>query len=165
MIILVAAIAKNWAIGKNNSMLWHLPNDFKHFKNVTSGNLILMGRKTFESLPGVLPNRKHLIITKQNNYAVPEQCETYPTITSAIEKYKDQTIYIIGGGEIYKQTLPIADQMEITLVDEDFEDADAFFPEFNWNDWEITAKTEYTKDEKHKFNYTFLSLSKNTNTN
>lgn len=164
MIILVAAIAKNWAIGKNNSMLWHLPNDFKHFKNLTSGHLILMGRKTFESLPGVLPNRKHLIITKQKEYKVPENCETFPTLEDAFKAYKNQDIYIIGGGEIYKQTLPKADIIELTLVEETFEDADAFFPKINWNDWKITSKTEYTKDEKHKFNYTFLSLAKNANT-
>lgn len=162
MIILVAAVAKNWAIGKNNAMLWHLPNDFKHFKNITSGNIILMGRKTFESLPGVLPNRKHLIITKQLNYNVPNNCEIYPTIESALDKYKDQNIYIIGGGEIYKQTLPIANKLELTIVDEYFEDADAYFPKIDWNYWEILYKEEHNKDEKHKFNYTFLSLSKKT---
>lgn len=158
MIILVAAVANNWAIGKNNQMLWHLPNDFKHFKNITTNQTIVMGRKTFESLPGVLPNRKHVIITRNKNYNVPENCFTEPNIDAVIKKYNHTDIYVIGGGEIYKQTLPVANKIELTIVNDTFKDADTFFPEIDFNEWKIVHKENREKDEKHKYSYQFLTL-------
>lgn len=161
MITIIAAISKNNALGKNNKMLWHLPNDFKHFKNITAGNIIIMGRKTFESLPGVLPNRKHIIITRNKNYKVPEGCEIFYNLDDAINFYKNKQIFIIGGGEIYKLALPFTNTMELTIVDSVFDDADAYFPEFNFNEWKIIHKEDFKADDKHKYAYTFLTLNRN----
>lgn len=160
MITLIAAIANNNAIGKNNQMLWHLPNDFKHFKNKTSHHIIIMGRKTFESLPGVLPNRKHIIITRQKNYETPQNCEIYHSLHEAINAYKNQDLYIIGGGEIYTQALPLANKLELTFVDVTPTDADAFFPEVDLTQWELVEQTNHQSDSKHKYDYSFKTYIK-----
>lgn len=126
MITLIAAAGENNELGKDNDLLWHLPNDFKRFKTLTSGHYIIMGRKTFESFPKPLPNRTHIIITRNKNYNVPEGCFVVNSIEKALEICpKDETIYIIGGGEIYKQSIDIADCIELTRVHSTF-DADAF---------------------------------------
>ena len=159
MIIMIAAVAENNALGKNNDLLWHLPNDFKRFKEVTSGHPIIMGRKTFESFPKPLPNRTHIIITRQKNF-VKEGCIVVDTIEKAIEACsKEEDIYIIGGGEIYKQSMHLADQLDITRVHESFE-ADVFFPEIDLNIWELTNETFQLKDDKHLFDYTFQTFSR-----
>lgn len=163
MIILIAAVSKNWAIGKNNQMLWHLPNDFKHFKNKTSNQTIVMGRKTFESLPGVLPNRKHIIISRNQQYTLPDNCTLVPNLETVLKKGDLQTIYIIGGGEIYKQALNYADKIELTIVDAVFEDADAYFPEINFDEWYIEHQEKHQADAKHSYNYEFLTLAKKQN--
>ena len=140
-ISLVAAIAQNNAIGKNNDLLWHLPADFKHFKETTSGHFILMGRKTFESFPKPLPNRTHLIISRNKDYKVPENCFLFTSIADAIHFAKQnnqEVVYVIGGAEIYKQTIDLADELIITHVKASFSDADAFFPEI-LNQWQHTA--------------------------
>lgn len=160
MIILIAAVAKNWAIGKNNKMLWHLPNDFKHFKTKTLGKTIVMGRKTFESLPGVLPNRKHIIITRNSNYMAPANCSTAPNLISVLNEYTNETLYIIGGGEIYKQAIFLADKIELTIVNEEFDEADTYFPKINLNDWEITYSEKHLKDDKHAYDYEFITFIK-----
>jgi len=160
MIVLIAAVSKNWAIGKNNQMLWHLPNDFKHFKTKTMNQTIVMGRKTFESLPGVLPNRKHVIITRDPDYKVPENCLVTNNLLEVLENYKQEKIYIIGGGEIYKQALPFADVLELTIVNQNFQNADAFFPEINLKEWKTITQEKHLKDEKHLFDYEFITLSK-----
>jgi dihydrofolate reductase len=130
MLTLVAAAAENNALGKSNQMIWHLPDDFKHFKNLTSHHYIIMGRKTFESFPKPLPNRTHIIITRQKNYDVPENCIVVNSLSEAIELVKKETeSFVIGGGEIYRQTLPYADKIELTRVHHSF-DADAFFRNF-----------------------------------
>jgi len=129
MITIIAATGENNSLGKDNDLVWHLPDDFKRFKELTSGNYILIGRKTFESFPKPLPNRKHLIITRQKDYKVPENCFVFDTIENAIDFSKNQDIWIIGGGgEIYKQSMEIADRIELTRVHSEFE-ADTFFPE------------------------------------
>ena len=122
---MVAAIAENNALGKDNDLLWHLPDDFKRFKQITSGHYIIMGRKTFESFPKPLPNRTHVIITRQKNYH-PEGCIIVDSMKKAIEACpKDETIFIIGGGEIYTLGMDFADTIELTRVHENFE-ADTF---------------------------------------
>ena len=154
MIILIAAVAENYALGKNNDLLWHLPNDFKHFKETTSGHYIIMGRKTFESFPKPLPNRTHVIISRQKNYQH-EGCIVVHDLEQAISICpKDENIYIIGGGEIYKQSILIADQLEITRVHHSF-DADVFFPEIDVKIWHLTLESTHCKDEKHLFDYSF----------
>lgn len=154
MITLIAAVAENNALGKDNQLLWHLPDDFKRFKNITSGHYIVMGRKTFESFPKPLPNRTHVIITRQNDYA-PEGCLIANSLREAIALCpKEEEVFIIGGGEIYKQSIALADKLDITRVHHSFE-ADTFFPEIESSDW-LLAETEFhAKDEKHAYDFTF----------
>ena len=157
MIILIAAIAENNALGKNNDLLWHLPNDFKRFKEITSGHHIVMGRKTFESFPKPLPNRTHVIITRQKNY-IYEGCIVVQDIEKAIAVCpKNETIFVIGGGEIYSQSIHLADQLDITRVHHSFE-ADVYFPEIDPKIWELTSEIFNSKDEKHLYDYTFQTF-------
>lgn len=157
MIVMIAAVAENNALGKNNELIWHLPNDFKRFKAITTGHHIIMGRKTFESFPKPLPNRTHVIISRQKNYA-PEGCIVVDDIEKAIAVCpKNETIYIIGGGEIYKQAIIFADQLDITRVHHQFE-ADVYFPEINPDIWKLTSETFHPKDEKHLYDYSFQTF-------
>ncbi|MFY7740757.1 MAG: dihydrofolate reductase [Flavobacterium sp.] len=159
MITLIAAAAENNALGKDNQLVWHLPNDFKRFKQITSGHYIIMGRKTFESFPKPLPNRTHIIITRQKNYKV-EGCYVVNSIEKAIEiSPKGAEVFIIGGAEIYNQSIDFADKIELTRVHASF-DADAYFPEINLNEWELIFEEHHTKDEKHNFDFTFQTFVK-----
>lgn len=126
MIIIIAAVAENNALGKKNKLVWHLPNDFKRFKSLTTNHHIIMGRKTFESFPKPLPNRTHIVISRQENYN-PAGCIVVDSIEKAIALCpENEDSYIIGGGEIYTLGLQYADIIEITRVHHTF-DADAFF--------------------------------------
>lgn len=163
MITLIAAAAENNALGKNNEMIWHLPDDFKRFKKLTSGHFIIMGRKTYESLDGPLPNRTHIIITRQENYAEKVDancCIVVDNIEDAIAKSasEDET-FVIGGGEIYKLALPLADKIELTRVHGTFE-ADAYFPEIDENKWNLVSEDYHPKDEKHNFDFTYQTFMK-----
>lgn len=158
MITIIAAAGENNSLGKDNDLVWHLPDDFKRFKELTSGNYILMGRKTFETFPKPLPNRKHLIITRQEDYQVPENCFVFDTIQSAIDFTDNQDIWIIGGGEIYKQSMDIVDRIELTRVHSDFE-ADTFFPEIG-EEWELVSEEYHPADERHKYDFTYLTYNR-----
>jgi dihydrofolate reductase len=159
MITLIAAVAENNALGKDNQLLWHLPDDFKRFKNVTSGHYIIMGRKTFESFPKPLPNRTHVIITRQKKYTV-ENCIVVDSLQKAIAICpKDEETFIIGGGEIYSQAIETADKLDITRVHHTF-DADTFFPEIDLNKWKLSSAEFHPKDEKHNFDFTFETYLK-----
>jgi dihydrofolate reductase len=158
MITIIAAAGENNSLGKDNDLVWHLPDDFKRFKELTSGNHILMGRKTFETFPKPLPNRKHLIITRQDNYSVPENCFVFDAIQSAIDFTDNQDIWIIGGGEIYKQSMEIADRIELTRVHSEFE-ADTFFPEIG-EEWELVSEEYHPSDERHKYDFTYLTYDR-----
>jgi dihydrofolate reductase len=157
MIIMIAAVAENNALGKNNDLLWHLPNDFKRFKEITSGHHIIMGRKTFESFPKPLPNRTHVIISRQKDFSK-EGCIVVQDLENALAVCpKNQDVFIIGGGEIYKQFLPFADQLDITRVHDSF-DADVYFPEIDLEIWQLSSETFQQKDEKHLFDYSFQTF-------
>ena len=157
MIILIAAIAENNALGKNNDLLWHLPKDFKRFKEITSGHHIIMGRKTFESFPKPLPNRTHVIITRQKDY-VCEGCIVVQDLEKAIAVCpKNEDIFVIGGGEIYSQSIHLADQLDITRVHHSFE-ADVFFPEIDPEIWELISEEVHLKDDKHPYDYSFQTF-------
>lgn len=159
MIVMIAAVAENNALGKDNELVWHLPNDFKRFKELTSGHFIIMGRKTFESFPKPLPNRTHVVITRQQNYQ-PEGCIVVNSIENAIQACpENETIYIIGGGEIYNQALAFSNKIEITKVHGDFE-ADAFFPEIKTEEWELVQSDFNNKDERHLYDYTYQTFVK-----
>lgn len=154
MIIMIAAAAENNALGKDNDLVWHLPDDFKRFKQLTSGHPIIMGRKTFESFPKLLPNRTHIIITRQKNYQ-PESCIVVDSIKKALEFVtEDEDVFIIGGGEIYKQALEYTDIIELTRVHASFE-ADTYFPEIKSTDWQLIEEEYHPKDEKHLVDFTY----------
>ena len=159
MIVIIAAIAENNALGLNNQLIWHLPNDFKRFKSLTTGHFIVMGRKTFESFPKPLPNRTHVIITRQKNYN-PEGCIVVNSLKEAIDSCpKDEIVYIIGGGEIYTQSIVIADKIEITRVHHAFQ-ADTYFPEIDLKKWRLTFEEFHSKDEKHQYDFSFQTYSR-----
>jgi len=156
MITIIAAVASNNALGKDNQLIWHLPADLKRFKQVTLGHHIIMGRKTFESLGKPLPRRTNIIITRNKNYTQ-EGCIVVNSLNQAIEAAKsDENPYILGGAEIYKQAIEIADKLDLTLVDQSF-DADAFFPEIDTNVWQQTSREDYKADEKNNYNYSFIT--------
>ena len=158
-ISIIVAIAQNFAIGKNNDLLFHLPNDLKHFKEITSGHTIIMGRNTLLSLPKwPLPNRRHIVITDKPDDHF-EGCETVFSIDEAVEKVKDeQEAFIIGGGMIYRQFYPVAGKLYLTVVHQDF-DADVYFPEINYEDWSEISREDFYA-EKNDFNYSYLNLKR-----
>ena len=159
MRILIAATSQNNALGKDNKIIWHLPDDFKRFKELTSGHHIIMGRKTFESFPKPLPNRTHVLITRQKNYN-PEGCIVVNSIEDAFEICpKNEDVFLIGGAEIYKLGLPLTDKIELTFINETFE-ADAFFPEIDFSEWKLTNEEFHPKDEKHAHDFSFQTYIK-----
>lgn len=160
MLSIIVAIASNNAIGKDNSLLWHISEDLKRFKKITSGHKILMGRKTFESLPGILPNREHIILTRDRNFNLDsDKVTVINNIEDAIKFYKnsDEEVFIIGGGEIYKQFLKYANKLYLTKVNKDF-DADTFFPQINLDEWEVIHNSETKVDEKSGLNFEFIDF-------
>lgn len=158
-LISIAAIGQNNELGKDNDLLWHLPEDFKRFKKMTTGHYIIMGRKTFESFPKPLPNRTHVVITRQENYPS-QQCIVVKNIDEALEVVKNQElVFVIGGGEIYRQFMPFADELELTEVEGEFE-ADTYFPDVNDKDWELVNEEHHPKDEKHKYAFTFKTYQR-----
>ncbi|MGB5435962.1 MAG: dihydrofolate reductase [Maribacter sp.] len=158
---MIAAMGENNALGKDNDLLWHLPDDFKRFKQLTTGHSIIMGRKTFESFPKPLPNRTHIIVTRDKKYKVPhEDCIVTHSLEDAIKMaHGDDNTFIIGGGEIYRQGESFANKMELTKVHATF-DADTFFPEVDETIWQLIASEFHSKDEKHAYDFTFLTYSR-----
>ncbi len=160
MFTIIAAASENNALGKDNDLIWHLPDDFKRFKTLTSHHHIIMGRKTFESFPKPLPNRTHIIITKQVDYKAPEGCLVVSSLQKAMDLCpKNEENYIIGGGQIYKQSIEIADKIELTRVHTTME-ADTFFPEVDLSKWELIIEEFHSKDEKNQYDFTFLTYVK-----
>jgi dihydrofolate reductase len=159
MITLIAAASENNALGKDNQLVWHLPDDFKRFKALTTGHYIIMGRKTFESFPKPLPNRTHIIITRQKNYNY-ENCIIVNSVKSALDACpKDEDIFIIGGGEIYEQSIDLVDKIELTRVHTEIE-ADTFFPNINMEHWQLIKEEFHSKDDKHDFDFTYQTYLK-----
>ena len=159
-VTIIVAAAENDAIGKDNQLIWHLRDDLKRFKALTSGHHIIMGRKTFESFPKPLPNRTHVVITRQSDYKAPEGVIIVNSLKEAIEVSKnDDRPFIIGGGEIYKQAMSVADSIELTRVHENFE-ADTFFPKIDESIWEETSNIFHSKDDKHKHEFTFFTYKR-----
>lgn len=159
MLTMIAAAAENNALGKENDLVWHLPDDFKRFKKLTTGHHIIMGRKTFESFPQPLPNRTHIIITRNKDYKA-EGAVVVHSLERAIEIAKgDSQPFIIGGGEIYKLALPYSDKIELTRVHSDFK-ADTFFPEIDEKEWKLVNEEFHPTDENHKYAFTYLTYER-----
>ena len=147
-------------IGKDNDLIWHLKNDLRRFKALTSGHCIIMGRKTFESFPKPLPNRTHIVITRQTNYKAPDDVVIVNSLEDAIEKANlDPNPFIIGGGEIYKQALKVVDSIEFTRVHHNFE-GDTFFPVINETIWKETNRIFNKKDDLHKFDFSYITYKR-----
>lgn len=155
MISLVVAASSNNAIGKNNQLLWHLPNDLKFFKNTTWGSVVIMGRKTFESVNKPLPGRLNIVITRQASWQN-EGIIKVGSLTAAIQYAEQENfkeIFIVGGGEIYKEALPLADRIYMTRVHAEI-DGDTFFPQINEEEWQLQSAQLFEADEKNKFAHT-----------
>jgi dihydrofolate reductase len=165
-ISLIAAVAENNVIGKNNDLIWHLPNDLKYFKKITSGHHVVLGRKNYLSIPEKfrpLPNRTNIVLTRNPDFKA-EGCIVLNSIEKAIEfaQLNNETeLFIIGGGEIYKQALDkqLVDRLYITHVHENF-DGDTYFPDLNFDNWQLISKQCMNKDEKHPHDYTFCVYEK-----
>ncbi len=161
VVSIIVAIAQNYAIGKDNQLLWHLSEDLKRFKRITSGHPVIMGKKTYESLPKrPLPKRTNIVITddRKDNF---EGCTTVFSLDEAIEACRgEEECFIIGGGSIYRQFLPRADKLYITKVHEDFE-ADTFFPEITKEEWQLMEESPLQTDENNSLKYSFLTYKRN----
>ncbi|MDR2122719.1 MAG: dihydrofolate reductase [Flavobacteriaceae bacterium] len=156
---IITATDENNAIGGDNQLLWHLSDDLKRFKNLTQNHVVIMGRKTFESLAGPLPKRVNIVVSGNSDYKVPENVILAHSLPEAIAiaKEKDANPFVIGGGIIYKQALDLADTIELTLVHTKVENADTYFPEIRFSDWEKVFEEFHPKDEKHLYDFTFLT--------
>ena len=159
-ITIIVAAAENDAIGKNNDLIWNLPDDLKRFKRLTSGHCIIMGRKTFDSFPGLLPNRKHIVISKKSDSYFPEEVIIVNNFEDALKATnEDENPYIIGGGQIYNLAMKYCDIIELTRVHEKFE-ADTFFPKISKNKWKLINEEKHEKDERHKYSFTYKTYLK-----
>lgn len=163
MISISVAVARDNVIGKDNKLLWHISEDLKRFKKITSNTKMIMGRKTFESLPGILPNREHIVVTRDKSFNVDSDKVTIVyDLNSLLEKYSncEDEIFVIGGAEIYKQLLPYTQKIYLTKIDETFE-GDTYFPEINYDEFKINYTSEQLTDEKNGLKYTFIDLVRN----
>ncbi len=159
-ISVIVAITRNNAIGKNGDLLYHISDDLKQFKKITMGHPIIMGRKTFESFPnGPLPGRENIVITRQSDYDV-EGITLASSLQQACEKVGEQEVMVIGGGEIYRQALPMALKLYLTIIDVERADADTFFPEINFAEWKVVDESEIKTDERNGVEYRFVCLSR-----
>ena len=160
MVTIIAAIAENNALGKDNQLIWYLPADLKRFKKTTLNHVVIMGRKTFESLGKPLPNRTNIIITRDKNY-IAEGCVVVNSLKEALETAakEDENPFILGGAEIYIQAMPFTDKLDITFVHHKFE-ADVFFPEIDKTIWKETSRENFKADDKNKYDYSFVTFER-----
>lgn len=155
MISLIAAIGKNNELGKGNALLFSMPADMKFFRDTTRGHTVIMGRKTFESIGKALPNRKNIIITRDKTY-IRDSVNVVHSLEEAIQMAgTSDEVFVIGGAELYKQSMPVADKLYITHIDAEDKQADAFFPEIIPIVWNEVSHKEHKKDSENPFNYTF----------
>lgn len=162
MISIIAAVAKNNIIGGDNKLLWHIPEDLKHFKDITSNHTIIMGRKTFQSLPNVLPKRHHIVLTKDKNYIIDSDSVTIVhNLKEIVDKYKTskEEVFVIGGGEIYSAFLPYCKNLYLTKINKNFE-GDTFFPKIEPSQWKVTYSSELNKTLKDNLEFKFINLTK-----
>ncbi|WGQ08835.1 dihydrofolate reductase [Pedobacter gandavensis] len=159
IVSIVVAVAEDNAIGKDNQLLWHLPADLKHFKDITSGHTIIMGRKTYDSIGRPLPNRRNIVITRNTGLELPGT-----EITNSLEEALalcegTEEVFIIGGAELYKHALAATNRIYLTRVHQTYE-ADTFFPEIDLEEWTELSKEKHLPDEKNKVAYTFSTLER-----
>jgi len=161
MLSIIVAIAKNNVIGKDNKLIWHLPEDLKRFKQLTTGHTIIMGRKTFESLGRVLPNRKHIVLTKDTSFQIDNQNVEIVNDIKELDKYikLEEECFVIGGAIVYAQLMPKVEKMYITKIHKKF-DGDAYFPVIDEENWIILEKSQGVKDEKNPYDYEYITYKR-----
>ena len=161
MISIIVAIAEINAIGFENKLIYWLPNDLKRFKALTTGNTIIMGRRTFESLPkGALPNRRNIVLSRNGKAEDFPNADLYPSLNEALATCEGD-VFIIGGASVYNEAMPIADRLCLTYIYDTPEQADTFFPEINKDEWKEVMREEHDIDEKHNQRYAFIDLERN----
>ena len=158
IVSIVVAISENHAIGKDNKLLWYLPRDLKHFKEITTGHTIIIGRKTYDSVGKPLPNRRNIVITRKN-IAI-EGCEVVNSVEAALALCKDEAeVFIVGGAEIYQQAMHLTDRIYLTIVHAKFE-ADAYFPEIKEDIWIEVERDDHEPDDRNLLPYSFITLER-----
>lgn len=164
MLSIIVAVAENNVIGKDNGLIWHLPEDLKRFKQLTTGHTIIMGRKTFESLGRVLPNRKHIVLCKSNILEIQDENVEVISDIKLLDKYiqSEEESFVIGGASIYRLLMPYVNKMYITKIHQDFE-GDVYFPEVNEVEWKITLRENGVKDEKNPYDYEYINYERINN--
>jgi dihydrofolate reductase len=156
---LIAAMAENRVIGINNRLPWHLPDDLKRFRRLTTGHSVIMGRKNYESIGKPLPQRRNIVVSRRPDYQAPG-CVVVQSLEEALTAAKDESeVFIIGGAEIYRQMMPTADRLYLTLVHADV-DGDTFFPEFDVDLWQETMRERHEPDDRHCFAYSFITYER-----
>ncbi len=159
MVSIIVAMGRNRAIGRDNQLIWHLPADLKHFKETTMGKPVIMGRKTFESMGKALPGRTNVVVTRKTGFMAPG-CLVAGSLGEALGLVsREPEVFIAGGGEIYKQAIPLADRMYITIIDHDF-DGDTFFPDFDAREWDIAEEKKHEPDERNKYPMVFRTYER-----
>jgi dihydrofolate reductase len=157
---LIVALDLRNGIGKDNKLLWHLPADLRYFKRMTSGHTVIMGRKTYASIGKALPDRRNLVVSRQENFKAPG-CEVFQDLFDAIRACKNENeVFIIGGAEIYRQAIQVADRLYLTRVKGEF-DADTFFPELKPGHWKLLHLENHKADEKNAYDYSFSVYQRN----
>ena len=165
IVSIIVAVAKNNVIGKNNQLVWHLPEDMKYFRDKTMGHCVVMGRKNYDSIPEKfrpLKGRTNIVVTKQENLSVPG-CVVVHTIEHALieaKKRNESECYIIGGADIYKQTIHLCNHLYYTKVSASPE-GDAFFPDVDWKEWTLVSQKDFQQDDKHKYSFSICEYKKN----
>jgi dihydrofolate reductase len=159
LISLIAAVANNGVIGVDNSLPWRMPADLQHFKSITMGKPMIMGRRTWESLPGPLPGRRHIVITRNRDYRA-DGCDIVHSLDEALKVVADvPEVMIVGGGGLYRQMLPRAERLYLTRVDVDLA-GDTFFPEIDWSEWREVSRDSHPADQRNQFAYTFIVMKR-----
>lgn len=160
MISIIVAIAENRAIGFENKLIYWLPNDLKRFRELTTGHTIVMGRRTYESLPkGALPNRRNIVLSRKGKPEDFPGCDLFSTLDEALASCQGD-VFIIGGASVYREALPKADRLCLTYIQDTPEQADTFFPEIEEEDWVETFREEHDVDERHAYRYAFVNLER-----
>lgn len=158
---IVAALADNGVIGRDNQLPWHLSNDLRHFKSLTTGHTIVMGRKTFDSLGRVLPDRRHIVLTRDPHFEAPPGVTVVDSFEKAISAIDDDEAFVIGGSAVFESALPHADTLYLTRVHADVE-GDVRFPDVDWSQWTEVSSKRFTADERNDFDHTIRTLTRKT---
>ncbi len=159
-LILLAALARNGTIGRDNSLPWRLPDDLRRFRTLTLGKTVIMGRKTYESLPGSLPGRHSVVVSRDKGFgAASQEVEVVHSLEEALARARSTEVFIIGGASLYQQTLGRADRLYLTQIDADIE-GDASFPAYDPKDWRVVAEEPHPADDRHLYSFRFLTLER-----